>query len=158
MYAGGRVSGRQGRVGIGALAVTTALPTGDAGQQQFLAARVTRDLGRRHRLGAVYLAHESPLGGTRTAGVDAHFGFGGGIVADAVALRSESSAAVPGRPWALRGALQADTHRQQTSVAYTNIGDGYRNDLGYVAREDAGTLTWEPVSYTHLTLPTNREV
>jgi hypothetical protein len=143
VYAGGRVSGRQGRVGLGGLAVTTALPSGDAGQQQFLAARVTRDLGRRHRLGAVYLAHESPLGGTRTAGVDAHLGFGRGVVADVVALRSESTAAVPGRPWALRGAVQADTHRQSTSVAYTNIGGGYRNDLGYVAREDAGTLTWE---------------
>ncbi len=27
--------------------------------------------------------------------------------------------------------------------AYTNIGAGYRNELGYVARENAGTLTWE---------------
>ena len=103
---------------------------------------MTRDVGRRHRLGAVYLAHESPLGGTRTAGLDAHVGFGNGLVVDAVALRSDPSPA-PGRPWALRGALQADTRRQATRVAYTNIGDGYRNDLGYVAREDAGTLTWE---------------
>jgi hypothetical protein len=143
VHAGGRLSGRQGRVGIGALAVTTALPAGESGQQQFIAARVTRELGRRHRVGAVYLAHESPLGGTRTAGVDVHVGVGGGIVADAVALRSESAAADPGRPWALRGALQADTRRQTTRVAYTNIGDAFRNDLGYVARDDAGTLTWE---------------
>ena len=142
VHAGGRVSGRQGRVGLGALAVTTGLPAGGAGQQQFIAARVTRDVGRRHRLGAVYLAHESPLGGTRTAGLDAHVGFGNGLVVDAVALRSEGPRR-PGRPWALRGALQADTRRQATRVAYTNIGDGYRNDLGYVAREDAGTLTWE---------------
>jgi hypothetical protein len=143
VYAGGRVSGRQGRVGIGALAVTTALPAGEPGQQQFIATRLTRELGRRHRLGAVYLAHESPLGATRTAGLDAHLGFGGAVAVDAVALRSEASAVVRGRPWALRGGLQIDTQRQATHVAYTNIGQGYRNDLGYVARENAGTLTWE---------------
>ena len=143
VHAGARVSGRQGRVGIGALAVTTALPGGEPGQQQFIAARMTRELGRRHRIGAVYLAHESPLGTTRTAGVDAHVGLGQTFLVDAVALRSEATEAARGRPWALRGALQADTRRQTTRLAYTNIGDGYRNDLGYVAREDAGTLTWE---------------
>ena len=143
VHAGARVSGRQGRVGIGALAVTTALPDGEPGQQQFIAARMTRELGRRHRLGAVYLAHESPLGTTRTAGLDAHIGLGQAFLVDAVALRSEATDAVRGRPWALRGALQADTRRQTTRLAYTNIGEGYRNDLGYVAREDAGTLTWE---------------
>ena len=58
-------------------------------------------------------------------------------------LRSESTAVIAGRPWALRGALQADTRRQTTRLAYTNIGDAYRNDLGYVAREDAATLAWE---------------
>jgi len=143
VHAGARVSGRQGRVGIGALAVTTALPGGEPGQQQFIAARMTRELGRRHRIGGVYLAHESPLGTTRTAGVDAHVGLGQTFLVDAVALRSEATEAARGRPWALRGALQADTRRQTTRLAYTNIGDGYRNDLGYVAREDAGTLTWE---------------
>ncbi|MEO5824040.1 MAG: DUF5916 domain-containing protein [Vicinamibacteraceae bacterium] len=143
VHVGARVSGRQGGFGVGALAVTTALPDGEPGQQQFIAARATRDLGRRHRLGAVYLARESPLGTTRAAGLDAHLGFGGSVLVDAVALRSDASTPVEGRPWALRGGLQVDTRRQTTRAAYTNIGAGYRNELGYVARENAGTLTWE---------------
>jgi hypothetical protein len=143
LHAGARLSGRQGPVGVGALVATTALPDGADGRQQFVAARLTRDLGRRHRLGAVYLARESPLGTTRTAGLDARLGFGGGVLVDAVALRSEASTPVEGRPWALRGGLQVDTRRQSTRAAYTNIGAGYRNELGYVAREDAGALTWE---------------
>ena len=105
---------------------------------------MTRELGRRHRLGAVYLAHESPLGTTRAAGLDAHLGFGGRRPRRrrGAAQRGDRRRSRAG-PWALRGALQADTRRQTTRVAYTNIGAGYRNDLGYVAREDAGTLTWE---------------
>jgi hypothetical protein len=143
VHAGARVTGRQSGFGVGALAVTTALPDGEPGQQQFVATRLTRELGRQHRVGAVYLARESPLGATRTAGLDAHLGFGNGVLVDTVALRSTASTPVDGRPWALRGAVQIDTRRQATRVAYTNIGTGYRNDLGYVAREDAGTLTWE---------------
>jgi hypothetical protein len=143
VYAGGRLTGRQGPFGVGALVVATGRPDGAPGTQQFVAARVTRALGRRHRLGAVYLAREGPGGeGTRTAGLDTHLGFGRGLTIDGVALRS---AAAPdgGRAWAVRGAVEAATTRQQTRVAYTNIGAGYRNDVGYVARDDAAVVTWE---------------
>jgi hypothetical protein len=143
VHAGGRVTGRHGPFGIGALLVSTGLPDGGVGRQQFVATRLTRELGRRHRIGMVYLGHTSPAGGTHAAGLDAHVGVGQALVIDAVAVRGQSTVAAAGSPWALRGALQADTTRQSTRAAYTNIGRGYRNDLGYVARDDAGTASWE---------------
>jgi uncharacterized protein DUF5916 len=143
VYAGGRVTGRQGRFGIGGLFVTTGLPGDAGGRQQYVAMRLTREVGRRHRVGAVYLAHASPLGDTRAGGVDAHLGFGSAVTVDAVAVRSAATEGAPGRPWALRGALQADTTHQTTRLAYTNVGAGYRNDVGYVAREDAAVAAWE---------------
>ena len=61
---------------------------------------------------------------------------------DAFVLRSESRQE-SGDPWAGRAAFRWTPDLYTARLAYTHVGSGYRNDLGFVPRRGVGITTWE---------------
>ena len=140
VFGGARLTGMHGPYGVGVLVMSTDAP--DTGQQQYIAARVSRAVGAGHSIGGSYFAREGAGGSNRVGEVDLHLALNHTTDVDAFVLKSETPG-VDGRQWAGRAAVNVKENRHSTSVSYTNVGPGYRNDLGFVAREDAAVGTFE---------------
>jgi hypothetical protein len=157
---GGRLTGKQGPYGVGVLMMSTDAVEPGAPGQHYVAARVSREIGRGHSIGASYFGRESGADINRVGGLDVHLNLRRTLDVDAFVLHSASgltptlsspdsaqasSGRQAGRGSALAGraALSLNEARHSTTVAYTNVGGAFRNDLGFAAREDAATLTWE---------------
>jgi hypothetical protein len=161
---GGRLTGKEGKYSVGVLLMSTnsASDGGDAADasgswsadeakaaanardaaENYLAARVSREIGRGHSIGASYFGHESGARSNRVGELDVHLSLRRTMDVDAFLLRSETTGA-RGSQWAGRAALNWSESRHGTRVAYTNTGEGYQNDLGFVSRENAAVVTWE---------------
>jgi hypothetical protein len=121
--------------------MSTDAPDSDR-QQRYIAARVSREIGAGHSIGGSYFAREGGSGSNRVGELDVHLTLHRTTDVDAFLLKSETPG-VDGRQWAGRAAVNVKEQRHTTSVSYTNVGPGYRNDLGFVAREDAAVAGWE---------------
>jgi hypothetical protein len=151
---GGRLTGKQGAYSVGVLLMSTDPASGgdsdgdgDAGgvsgaAENYVAARVNREIGRGHSIGASYFGHESGARSNRVGELDVHLSLRRTMDVDAFVLRSETPDA-RGSQWAGRAALNWSESRHGTRVAYTNTGEGYRNDLGFASRENAAVAAWE---------------
>jgi hypothetical protein len=154
---GGRLTGKQGQYAVGVLVMSTdSASDGDAGDasdagntgnardaaERYVAARISREIGRGHSIGASYFGHESGARSNRVGELDVHLALRRTMDVDAFVLRSETPDA-RGSQWAGRAALNWSESRHGTRVAYTNTGEGYQNDLGFVSRENAAVATWE---------------
>jgi hypothetical protein len=143
---GGRLTGKQGPYGVGVLVMSTDGVESGAPGQHYVAARVSREIGRGHSIGASYFGRESGADRNRVGGLDVHLNLHRTLDVDAFVLQSASALSEPperGGALAGRAAISLNETRHSTTVAYTNVGSAYRNDLGFIAREDAATLTWE---------------
>jgi hypothetical protein len=153
---GGRVTGKQGAYSVGVLLMSTDPASGGNGDNEvdgdvggaeraaenYVAARVSREIGRGHSIGASYFGHESGTRSNRVGELDVHLSLRRTMDVDAFVLRSETPGA-RGSQWAGRAALNWSESRQGTRVAYTRTGEGYQNDLGFMSRENAAVVTWE---------------
>jgi len=143
IIAGGRVTGKAGRFGVGLLNMQTREDGGIPGAN-YTGVRLSREIRRNSAIGAYYFGRESQdaEGHSRVAGADVRLNFKRTIDVDAFVLRSHASDQ-QGDPWAGRGAFRWTSDLYTTRLAYTHIGDGYRNDLGFAPRRGVGITTWE---------------
>ncbi len=143
ILAGGRLTGKSGRYGVGLLNMQTRQHEGIPGAN-YTAVRLTREVMRNSAGGAYYFGRESSDedGHSRVAGADVRFNFRRTIDVDGYVLRSNSKNEV-GDPWAGRGAFRWTADLYTTRFSYTHIGEGYRNDLGFSPRRGVGIATWE---------------
>ncbi len=143
ILAGARVTGKTGRLGVGLLNMQTNDHDGIPGAN-YTAIRLSREIRRNSAVGAYYFGRESrdAEGHTRVAGADVRLNFNRTIDVDAFVLRS-STRDEEGDPWAGRGAFRWTSDLYTTRLAFTHIGEGYRNDLGFAPRRGVGITTWE---------------
>ena len=150
---GGRLTGKQGPYAVGVLLMSTDSADPPSGgdretggvagaAENYVAARVSREIGRGHSVGASYFGHESGARSNRVGEFDVHLRLRRTMDVDAFVLRSETPDA-RGSQWAGRAALNWSESRHGTRVAYTNTAAGYQNDLGFVSRENAAVVAWE---------------
>lgn len=138
---GARLTGKIGRNGVGLLNMQTEEDAGEPASN-YTALRFSREVMRNSALGGFYLGRESEGDYNRVMGADARFNFRRTLDLDAYVLKS-SAPEIDRDPWAGRGALRLATDLYTARLAYTHIGAGYRNDLGFTPRTDVGILSWE---------------
>jgi len=143
IIAGARLTGKTGRYGVGLLNMQTREQDGIPGAN-YTAVRVSREFLRNSAVGGSYFGRESQDadGYSRTAGADVRLNFRRTIDIDAFVLRSAAQGE-SGDPWAGRGAFRWTSDLYTTRAAYTHIGAGYRNDVGFTPRRGVGITTWE---------------
>jgi len=140
ILAGARLTGRHGNYNLGLLNIQTG-EFGTRPGDNFTAMRVARDFGA-SSVGGFYLGREAS-GDTsfnRLAGGDLHFNFRRMIDIDGFAVGSTSN----GRNGSAgRAAFRLTDPRYTGQLSYTNISPGFRDDLGFIPRNDIGLATWD---------------
>jgi hypothetical protein len=138
ILAGGRVTGKAGRLGFGVLNVQTERVAGVTPATNFSVIRVKSDVLRRSTIGALFTHRSRSVasdGSNQAYGVDANFGFGqavsfGGFYAQA---RTEGLGS-PKESYVGRASYDGDTYG--LSADYLVVDDDFNPEVGLVRRDN----------------------
>jgi hypothetical protein len=134
IIAGGRLTGRAGRTGVGLMTIQTESEHGIPGDN-FTVLRGRRDVLRNGDIGAVFLSRQSIGDGGRNevAGVDANFRFIRALSINGFLARSFTPGAGSGEA-AGKGSITWNANTLHTQYSLLSIGDNFRDDIGFIKR------------------------
>ena len=135
---GGRVTGKAGRLGFGAMSLQTDNIRGVIPSTNFSVLRVKRDILRRSNIGAIFTNRSESVaadGSNQVYGVDGNFNFGENVNFGGFYARSQT----PGgnsenESYVGRGGYRGD--RYGLNADYTVVGDNFNPEIGLVRRRN----------------------
>jgi len=133
--AGGRLTGRVGGTGVGAMTVQTQSVDGREGDN-YTVLRGRRDVLRNSDIGAIFLSRQSTGASSdrnEVAGVDANFRFMKALSINGFLARSFSPGAVGGE-LAGKGSVTWNDNFLHTQYSLLTVGDDFRDDIGFIKR------------------------
>ena len=139
IQAGGRLTGKEGKVSIGALNVQTAEDTAsNVNAANFSVLRVKRDILRRSSVGAMF-THRSTLVGRAGSndgyGVDASFGFFQNLRMDSYLTRTRTDGK-DGGDTSYRGFMDYNADKYGVQIERLEVGRNFSPEIGFVRRLD----------------------
>ena len=138
VVAGGRVTGKAGRFGIGALAIRTDdKPEAGAVATNFLVGRLKRDILGRSNIGVLATRRSPAVTGDRpshTVGVDANFYFSGNFSLTSYYARTDGQAG--GNRSSYRGRFDYTGDRYGLTADHLLVGDRFIPEVGFTRRLD----------------------
>ena len=139
ILAGIRVSGRTLGTNVGLLNIQTRAANGMTPANNFTVARLTRDLPNRSGVGVIFVGRHAngelagPRDHNRGVGLDARWGVGRYGQLSGYAMRTFTPEV--GQPeHAVRLAASYESPRWDLSAGYTDVGEGFNPELGFLAR------------------------
>ncbi len=138
---GARLTGKTGPYSLGLLNIQSGAER-DIFGNNFTAVRVGRELGG-SSVAAFYLGREGGAseGSNRVAGAETHLKFRRTVDVYALAMRSTTTGLGDGT--AARVSASVDETLYRAVLAYTNISERFRDDLGFVPRGNIALTTWD---------------
>jgi hypothetical protein len=133
--AGGRLTGRLGRTGVGAMTVQTQSTDGRDGDN-YTVLRGRRDILRNSDIGAIFLSRMSAGPSSdrnEVAGVDANFRFMKALSVNGFLAKS-STPGVDGGELAGKGSVTWNDNFLHTQYSLLSVGDNFRDDIGFIKR------------------------
>jgi hypothetical protein len=136
---GGRVTGRVGAFGVGALNIRTG-EVADRGIQatDFSVLRVQRDVLQRSTIGMLYARRSTSLSGPgahHTYGVDARFGLGDNLTVNTYWARTDTEG-TGSDDTSNRAFIQYDSDRFGATINHLMIGRDFNPEVGFLTRND----------------------
>jgi hypothetical protein len=134
--AGGRLTGRAGRTGVGAMTIQTQSIDGRAGDN-YTVLRGRRDVLRNSDVGAIFLSRQSAGSSSdrnEVAGVDANFRFMRALSINGFLAKS-ASPGVDGGPMAGKASVVWNDNFLHTQYSVLSVGDNFRDDVGFIKRQ-----------------------
>ncbi|MEW6319944.1 MAG: DUF5916 domain-containing protein [Acidobacteriota bacterium] len=145
LLGGARLSGRQGRTGLGAMSLQVGDP-GGGDSRNYTVVRVKQDVLTRSSVGAVFTNVQGAGSFNRVVGADASLYIHRLWFFDGWAARVNQDGAASSAAVYARSAYEAD--RRALSYTFLGIGDGFAPEVGYVRRPDSRQHTlaarWSP--------------
>lgn len=139
IHAGGRLTGKVGRYGIGAMNIQTGTePVAAADPTNFTVLRVKRDILRRSTIGAMFTNRSVSTvgeGSNQGYGVDAAFSFYQNVSMGAYYARTATSK-VGGDAESYQTKFDYTADRYGARAEYLKIGDSFNPEVGFVRRAD----------------------
>jgi hypothetical protein len=133
--AGGRLTGRIGGTGVGAMTVQTQAADGREGDN-YTVLRGRRDIMRNSDIGAIFLSRQSTGASTdrnEVAGVDANFRFMKALSINGFLAKSFTPGAIGGE-LAGKGSVTWNDNFLHTQYSLLTVGDDFRDDVGFIKR------------------------
>jgi hypothetical protein len=133
--AGGRLTGRIGRTGVGAMTVQTQSVDGREGDN-YTVLRGRRDILRNSDVGAIFLSRQSAGPSSdrnEVAGFDANFRFMKAFSVNGFLAKS-STPGVGGGELAGKGSVTWNDNFLHTQYSLLSVGDNFRDDIGFIKR------------------------
>lgn len=136
---GARLSGKLDRFNLGLLSIQTAEEEGFVSGQNFLVARVRRELQGRSNVGLIFTNREStgaPLSSSnhnRAVGTDLQLGLGENVVVSGYLAKTYSPHLV-GDDYAGHAAFNYRSDLWRFDGAYTDVGKNFNPEVGFVSR------------------------
>jgi Domain of unknown function (DUF5916)/Carbohydrate family 9 binding domain-like len=133
--AGGRLTGRIGGTGVGAMTVQTQAVDGREGDN-YTVLRGRRDIMRNSDIGAIFLSRQSTGASTdrnEVAGVDANFRFMKALSINGFLAKSFTPGAIGGE-LAGKGSVTWNDNFLHTQYSLLTVGDDFRDDVGFIKR------------------------
>jgi len=133
--AGGRLTGRVGRTGVGLMTIQTQDVPGRAGDN-YTVLRGRRDILRNSDVGAIFLSRQSAGASSdrnQVAGVDANFRFVRALSLNGFLSRSWTPG-VDGGEMAGKGSVVWNDNFLHTQYSLLSVGDNFRDDIGFIKR------------------------
>jgi hypothetical protein len=139
ILAGGRVTGRVGAFGVGALSIQTD-EVADRGVEstRFSVLRLQRDVLQRSTVGAIYARRSVSLtdsGAHQTYGVDARLGLGDNLTVNTYWAQTDTPGAGPDDT-SNRMLVEYDSDRYGVTVNHLMIGTDFAPEVGFLTRAD----------------------
>jgi hypothetical protein len=134
--AGGRLTGRAGRTGVGAMTIQTQSIDGRAGDN-YTVLRGRRDVLRNSDVGAIFLSRQSggsSSDGNEVAGVDANFRFMRALSINGFLAKSASPGVDRGQ-MAGKASVVWNDNFLHTQYSLLSVGDNFRDDVGFIKRQ-----------------------
>jgi hypothetical protein len=142
IVAGARLTGKVGRNSIAVLNMQTERETRTAGGslpgENFTVLRYGREFLTNSTAGVFYLGKERGSQSNRLVGADLRFYPTRAWNIDGMVMRSETVGVGSGTAW--RGGVQYDSGRTLYTTSYTSLGPTFRDELGFVPRQDVDIL------------------
>jgi hypothetical protein len=136
IIAGGRLSGRVGGMTVGALEIVTDDQPGIQLANSYSVARVTREVSRRSRFGAIAVgrvAVDSTASRNGTYAVDGRVGLGEAWTMDGWGARTETPGKV-GDEYAYSARAAYTTAKWNNSARVISVGESFNPEVGFLAR------------------------
>jgi hypothetical protein len=133
--AGGRLTGRVGRTGVGAMTVQTQSTDGRDGDN-YTVLRGRRDILKNSDIGAIFLSRMSAGPSTdrnEVAGVDANFRFKRALSVNGFLAKS-ATPGTDGGELAGKGSITWNDNFLHTQYSLLSVGDNFRDDIGFIKR------------------------
>ena len=133
--AGGRLTGRAGRTGVGAMTIQTQSVDGRDGDN-YTVLRGRRDVLGNSDVGAIFLSRQSAGASTdsnQVAGVDANFRFVKALSVNGFLAKS-SSPGVDSGQLAGKGSVVWNDNFLHAQYSLLSVGDNFRDDIGFIKR------------------------
>jgi hypothetical protein len=133
--AGGRLTGRVGRTGVGAMTVQTQATDGREGDN-YTVLRGRRDILKNSDIGAIFLSRQSAGPSSdrnQVAGVDANFRFVKALSVNGFLAKS-STPGLAGGDLAGKGSVTWNDNFLHTQYSLLSVGDNFRDDIGFIKR------------------------
>jgi hypothetical protein len=133
--AGGRLTGRVGRNGIGLMTIQTQDVPGRAGDN-YTVLRGRRDILRNSDVGAIFLSRQSAGASSdrnEVAGVDANFRFLRALSLNGFLSKSWTPGVDHGET-AGKGSIVWNDNFLHTQYSLLSVGDNFRDDIGFIKR------------------------
>jgi hypothetical protein len=134
--AGGRLTGRVGRTGVGLMTIQTQ-QEGARDGDNYTVLRARRDVLRNSDIGAIFLSRlSSGLSSDRNevAGVDANFRFMKALSINGFLARSFTPG-VTGGEMSGKGSIVWNDNFLHTQYSLLSVGDNFRDDVGFIKRQ-----------------------
>jgi uncharacterized protein DUF5916 len=134
--AGGRLTGRAGRTGVGAMTIQTQSVDGRAGDN-YTVLRGRRDVLRNSDVGAIFLSRQSAGSSSdrnEVAGVDANFRFMRALSINGFLAKSASPGVDRGQ-MAGKASVVWNDNFLHTQYSLLSVGDNFRDDVGFIKRQ-----------------------
>jgi hypothetical protein len=136
--AGGRLTGRVGRTGVGAMTIQTEATDGRPGDN-YTVLRGRRDILGNSDVGAIFLSRQATGAAANSAdhnevaGVDANFRFHRALSINGFLAKSATPGAEGGE-LAGKGSIVWNDNFLHTQYSLLTIGDSFRDDIGFIKR------------------------
>ena len=135
IVAGGRLTGRVGPYGVGAMTIQTdSLGARDGDNYTVLRGR--RDILKNSDVGAIFLSRQSTGPSTdhnTVFGADANFRFIRALSVNAFLTKSATPGIEDGE-WAGKGSVTWNDNRIHTQYSFLSVGNHFRDDIGFIKR------------------------
>lgn len=141
LVGGARLTGKAGPYNLGLLDIQSGAAHDIAGSN-FTAMRVGREVGPASSVAGFYLGREgASAGNNRVAGGEAHFNFRRSIDVYGLIMRSTTTGVGSGTAARVSATVAETSYSGE--LAYTNISDRFRDDLGFVPRRNIALTAWD---------------